>query len=552
MGGAVLLGIDVGTTQTKVGAFDLQGRVAATASRATPVTRLGPERAEHDAEAIWQAVREGIRAVLGRLGGEAPVLAVGVSSFGESGVLLGSGGRPLAPVPAWYDDRTFELFRAWEARSDVAAVRRVSGLRPDPTYGVFKLARLAGTAPEAVARAAAWLPVADWIAYRLTGRVQTSPSQAARTLAYDLRVGTWNEALLGSLELDRSLLPPIRAAGDPVGRVSAAAAEATGLPRDTVVGDSGHDQVMAAMGAGGRPGTIVNACGTAETLMAFVGRDALDRALGDAPGAGDVAVGPHAQAGRYYLMATVRAAGSVVDWSVRTLAGGPPADRAATGAALADAENAGGPPDTLAPASGTPDTAASTGGEADHRGGPGSAYEVAARAAAASPAGSNGVWFIPHLRAAPAGSRLRSLAAGHFGGLRETTTPGDMLRAVLEGVSLESGRHLELLRRLTGPGGARRVVATGGPTRNALWMQIKADVFGVPIEVAASVEGALWGAALAGGRAAGVVPADATPPVHAAPPVVPSADAERYRAMAGAYLRRIAGLAGSGADEAGP
>lgn len=498
----MLVGIDIGTTHVKVGAFEPNGHLVASAARPTPTLRLGPELAEHDALELWSAVRACLSEVLSGLPASA-VTSVGVSSFGESGVALDADGNPVAPVLAWYDARTAELYGEWAATANGEAVRRLTGLAPDPTYGMFKLAWFARQRPAEAARTVTWLSVADWIAFRLTGRAQIGASQAARTLALDLRSLDWSAAQLASVGIGAEWLPAVRSAGTPVGRVTEGASRETGLPEGAVVGDTGHDQVMAALGAGGAAGTIVNSCGTAETLMAFVTRGALEEAL-ELP---DVAVGPHALPGVYYLMATVRAAGSVVDWAVRTFACG----------------------NETTPSVAIPDAA----------------YEAAREAAAAAGVGAHGVWFVPHLRASPQASRLPSLSGGHYGGIRETTGSGDMLRAVLEGLSFESFRHLRPLVTVGSGNGPVEVVAVGGPTRDALWMQIKADVFGAPVTVREPSEGALWGAALAGRLGAGALPATSAEPRAAGPGrrYLPSRDAALYRRLALRYADRVARLA---------
>jgi len=294
--------------------------------------------------------------------------------------------------------------------------------------------------------------------------------------------------------------------GEIIGPLLPEAALATGLPPGTVVGATGHDQVMAAVAAGGGGAErIVNACGTAETMMAFVGTNVLDDALA----VRGVAVGPHTLPGRIYLMATQRAAGSVLDWSLRTLLAGA----AAEDAVRPDAQ----------------------------------AYDAAIGVATAVAPGANGVWFVPHLRAGVEDGYLPSLGAGLFGGLHETTTAADLLRAVFEGIVFESARTLASLRAVTGVERDGEVVAVGGPTRNALWMQLKADVYGLPVRVLKHSEGALWGAAMAGARAAGhaATPEEPTPGAQGGADRVfrPSEQSRLYRDLSSAYAGRVARLA---------
>jgi xylulokinase len=122
--------------------------------------------------------------------------------------------------------------------------------------------------------------------------------------------------------------------------------------------------------------------------------------------------------------------------------------------------------------------------------------------AAASPPGANGVLFLPHM----SGSHCpivdhRSLGA--FAGLRNVVTEGDMLRAVIEGLDYQ---FLQIVRGFELGLGVRpeRIVAVGGPTRNDLWMQNKADVMGRPVEVPQLDEAVPLGAALLAGIGVGI------------------------------------------------
>jgi xylulokinase len=125
--------------------------------------------------------------------------------------------------------------------------------------------------------------------------------------------------------------------------------------------------------------------------------------------------------------------------------------------------------------------------------------------AAAVPPGSHGTLFLPHLRI---GSPPwpDPVARGAFLGLSDTTSRGELFRAVLEGMALDAAHVLGIvLRRLAAPV-PERIVAIGGSTRNALLLRIKASLFGRPLQVAEAAECSGLGAAMLAGLAAGLFP----------------------------------------------
>jgi sugar (pentulose or hexulose) kinase len=445
----LLLGIDLGTTLTKVGIFTTDGGVVGLYSAPTPITWDGPEQAHHDPERLWGVVIELIQQATLDLETNR-LVSVGISSFGEAGVLLDADGTPKTPVLAWFDARPKHKSDALLKTLDVDALRRRTGLMADHTYSVFKLLwfkdqfKLEGLK---------WVSLADWIAFKLTGTVQMGVTQASRTLLFDLKTHDWTGDVLLDLGLPLDLLAPIRQPTATIGRVTKEAASLTGLPHGLPVMESVHDQPSAAAGVGvTEPGVLLNACGTAETLFATLRSDQLETALETE----SVVVGHHALPDRYCIMTAMRASGSVFDWFVR-MAG-------SLGSEITEI---------------TPER-----------------YEQVIKAAAKIPMGADGITFVPHLRQLSDDPKDPSLPGGAFLGLRESHGLGHLARAVLEGLSLESERLLKRIEGAIGPVGSSAFIrAVGGPSQNALWMQIKADLYGFPFEVYTAPNAATWGAA---------------------------------------------------------
>lgn len=448
---AILGGIDAGTSQIRAILFATDGRVLAEAAEPTPLRSLGPSRAELDPEALWRATLTVLRRAVGAVPEPKAVRGLAVASVGESGVLLGADDRPLGPVIAWYDTRTLGELEQLLEEVGFATLHRVTGLCPDPTFSLLKLAWLRRHEPEAFGAARRWLHVADFLAWRLSGEPATDLGLASRTLLLDLERRAWSEALLEATRLPASLLPPILPAGARLARVRPEVVAATGLPPDCAVGVGGHDHVCGLLAAGAdRPGALLDNLGTAEALSLTREAPIAEPALGwDGFNQGVFVV----ERPLYYVFGGLPTAAAAVEW-FRGVHGG--LDHATL---IAEAE--------------------------------------------AAPWGSDGVLFLPHLRL---GSPPfpDALARGAFLGLSAETSRGTLFRALLEGLALDGGNILAAMGRHLGADLPDRVLAIGGSTRNALLMRLKASVYGRPLDVLDLPDATCLGAALLGGLAAGL------------------------------------------------
>jgi xylulokinase len=447
----ILIGADVGTTNIKVVAFDTGGRAVESASSPTPTRYPEPGRADHDPDELWRSFVATLRRVTERLDDPGRIASIAIASMGEAAVPLDSRGDPTGDIIAWFDGR---------ARPQAERLGRVvgqdrlfglTGLSLQPIFGLCKLLWLKENEPDAYSRAATWLNVADFMAFRLSGVAATDYSLASRTLALDLHELEWSRGLLEEVGIAPDLFAPLRAGGSLLGPVNPEAASATGLPESAGVATGGHDHVCGALAVGvTQTGTMLNSLGTAEAIFLPLERPLTDPQVGNQ----GYTQGAHV-AGQYYVFGGQYTSGASVEW-LREVLGGVDYDTL-----VAEAE------------------------------------EV--------PPGSLGAFFLPHLRLAnppyddPA-------ARGAFVGLSSDTKRGALFRAVLEGLAYDSRNSLEPLLAHAGLDGLRAIHAIGGGTQNRLLMRIKATVLNQEITVAGVEEATSLGAAILGGVGAGVYP----------------------------------------------
>jgi xylulokinase len=282
----------------------------------------------------------------------------------------------------------------------------------------------------------------------------TDYSMASCTMLFDQRRLDWSEELLELSGIERRLLCMVQPSGTVMGELTATAAEATGLPAGTPVVLGGHDHLCVALPVGAfRPGLVLDVTGTWESILtATVGPVLYPglRTIGATVQA-HVARGKHAVWGG-------NVAGEMLEW-YRGQFGGK---------ALAEA---------------------ATSGVSD--------WDALMASAAASPPGSRGVMFLPHMVGASC-PVVDPKSLGAFVGLSGVTTAMDMLRAIVEGLDYQFRAIVAALEHALGTT-LERFVAVGGATRNAFWMQNKADVLGRAIEVPNVEEATPLGAAILAG-----------------------------------------------------
>jgi xylulokinase len=409
-----------------------------------------PAWAYYDPEELWSQACQVLRAVTSQVDDPRRIAGIAVASVGEAGVPLDQDGRPTYHAIAWFDRRTIPQSERLAAALGEDTIFAITGLSVQPIFSICKLMWLKEHEPEAWARTARFLLIADYIAFRLSGAAATDWSLASRTMAFNIRTHEWDERILGAAGIPRDLLAPPVPSGTRIGNVTAAAAEQTGLPEGAAVAAGGHDHVCGALAAGVvRRGQMLDSMGTAEALFLPLDEPLSDPRLGHE----GYTQGAHVAAGTYYVFGGLYTSGASVEW-LRSVLGG-----------------------------------------IDH--------ETAITEAEGAPIGSLGACFLPHLRLANAPHHdARARAA--FIGLTSDVTRKELVRAVLEGLAYEARATTEPLLAYAGLTSVPEISVIGGSTRNDLLLRIKASVMRSTLNVLDVEEATALGAAMLGGLGAGV------------------------------------------------
>lgn len=446
-----VLAIDQGTTGTTCLVISEDGRIRGRGYREITQHYPEPGWVEHDADEIFvrtvDAAREAV--AQSRTEGIVPE-ALGITNQRETVLLWDRAtGVPIGRAIVWQDRRTAARCAALAPqRDDIAAA---TGLVTDPYFSATKLEWLLehrlGVAPRALDTIAAGT-IDSWLIWRLTnGAVHaTDPTNASRTMLYDINTMSWSAPLCALFGVPMTLLPAVRPSSGSFGVV---AADHLGLELP-ILGVAG-DQQAALFGQGcWTAGTSKNTYGTGAFLLLNTGAQRpvggngiLTTICCDATGA------PH-----YALEASIFIAGAAVQW-------------------LRDGLGV-----------------VSRAGESESM--------------ARSLSSNDGVYFVPALTGLGA-PVWEPAARGTIVGLTRGTTREHLVRAALEAMCFGTADVLQAMREASGaPLDVLRV--DGGAAANSWLMQFQSDVLGVPVERPDIVETTAMGAGALAGIAAGVWP----------------------------------------------
>jgi xylulokinase len=443
-----VLAIDIGTQSTRAALVDFTGNIIGSAASPIELFTPRPGWAEQDAEQWWSTTVNNIATVVGRHP-EVVVDAVGVGAQMHGLVALDDEGKTIGGRSAiWNDKRCAEQVREFRARPDADALSALAGNRPLPAWSGFKMAWLRHHAPEAYANAAHLLVVKDFVNLRLCGEVATDPSESSGSFLCDAASGQWSDALMNALGVERSKLPEVVGSTSIIGGVSTGVSGRTGLAAGTPVVAGSGDMMCQLLGSGfADTGRVALVTGTASIVAMAADQPSPDLRV----------MNLRSASGNWARFGIADAAGVSLRWFM----------------------------DQFCRSEGEP-------------GQLGEAFDRLTKEASDVEAGSDGLLFFPYLLGERTLGTERSRAS--FVGATLRHQRPHFVRAVLEGIAMEDRRSLECIcpDGFEGP-----VRCTGGGATSSVWNQVRADVFGHPVQTLTATEGGLQGAAILAGVGAG-------------------------------------------------
>jgi glycerol kinase len=453
MSDPAVLAIDQGTTGSTALVVSKDGRILGRAYSEFSQHYPNPGWVEHDASEIWSVMARVSREALESTpdARNAQVEAVGITNQRETLVVWDR--ETLEPVHraiVWQDRRTTPICRELKAAGHEPSVRDRTGLVLDPYFTGTKLTWILRNDPELRRRAEAGDLAAgtvdSWLMARLTGGAAhvTDPTNASRTLLYDIHQRAWSPELLELLEVPEGLLPEVRPSSGVFGTASGEF-----LGRDLPILGVAGDQQAALFGQGcWSPGLAKNTYGTGAFLLLHTG----DRPVLSESGLLTTVACDSGGQPAYALEGSIFIAGAALQWlrdELRILETSPESEGLAR-----------------------------------------------------SLAGNEGVYFVPAFVGLGA-PHWEPEARGMLVGLTRGTGRSHLARAALEAMAYQTADVLEAMERDSGIG-LSELRVDGGAAANDWLMEFQSGILDVPVRRPALVETTAFGAAGLAGLAAGV------------------------------------------------
>jgi glycerol kinase len=448
-----VLALDQGTTGSTALVVDPDGAVRARGYAELPQHYPQPGWVEHDPAQIWATTVQAMAQAVATAGvAPAEIAAVGITNQRETAILWErASGRPVYNAIVWQCRRTAALCDRLKADGVEPELRRKTGLVVDPYFSGTKIRWMLEHDPALRPRAErgelAFGTVDSWLLWQLTGGAvhATDPSNASRTLCYDIHARAWDEGLCRMLGVPMALLPAVKPSAGGFGETGKGAWLPAGIP---VTGIAGDQQAALFGQACVAPGMAKNTYGTGCFALLNTG----ERAVTSREGLLTTVAWTVEGATAYALEGAVFIAGAAVQWL---------RDGLGIIAHAADTQ-------PLA------ESVADTGG----------VYLVPAFVGLGAP------YWDPYAR-------------GTLVGITRGTTRAHVARAALEAIAYQSRDVLETMRHESGVA-LTTLRVDGGAAVNDFLCQFQADVLGVEVLRPSVTETTGLGAAYLAGVGAGL------------------------------------------------
>ena len=451
-----LIGLDVGTTGCKAVVFDEYGNELMQAYREYPLLHPQPGWSELSTTTIWLAVQEVLAHVAKAIGTSDPPQAISVSCQGEAVAPIAKDGQALYNFSVSFDDRTMPQYRWWLEHVGKEKIFQITGMPLHPMHSINKIMWFQENRPDIFAKTWKFLCVEDYVIFKLSGELAIDHSLAARTMAFDIRTRQWSAEMLQAVNIDRDILAVPFPSGTVVGIIQPTLAQGLFLPRHTKIVTGGHDQPCGALGSGViKEGLAMNATGTSDVICPAISEPILTNKMLR----NNYSCYPHTFADYYCSIGVNLTGGLLLRWYRDVLCAGECA-------------------------------------EAQHR--DCDPYQVIIEHASTEIARP---MFLPHFVGSGTPT-LDPISRGALVNMTIDVDKGELNRAVLDSLNYEMRYNIEAMEDAGIPIGTIRAI--GGGAKSERWLQLKADVFGKPVELLEVTEAAALGAAFLAGQAIGI------------------------------------------------
>ena len=433
----LFLAVDLGTTGCKSIAFSESGHILSESYIEYSLITTEEGYIEQDADLWWSLVKYVVKQVVGRIGNESKkIKALSISSQGISFVPVGVKGNILSNAICWLDSRAVKQADFLREKFGEKDIFQRTGKRISPVYVLPKIMWLRENIPEIYDKTWKFMMGLDYINYRLTGEVLTDHTMAGGTMGYNISTKLWDMDILNACGIDLKKLPIIEYSGFNIGKILPNIALEVGIPEDTMIILGAQDQKCAAIGSGIDTGICTISLGTATAICVKSNYLLLDYGMRIPCFTLDN--------NSWILEAVISTSGVGLKWFRDNF--------------LRD-----------------------------------KSYIEMDEIVKNTLPGAKGIYFYPHFEGASS-PYWETKEKGFIYGLNLSTTIGEILRALYEGIAYQIKSNIDVLEGL----GAKinEIRLFGGGARSSIWCSIISDMTGKPINILYTAETANLGAAV--------------------------------------------------------
>ncbi|MCL5986249.1 MAG: FGGY family carbohydrate kinase [Actinobacteria bacterium] len=450
-----LLGIDVGTTGCKAVAFNLEGRVLGHAYKEYELVSPYSGWVELNPLDVWRVVKLVVAQAVAMVGDDR-VEALSLSVLGEAVIPVAKTGEILYNAVTSPDNRSIKQSQTMEKKLGHRKIYSITGQPIHPSHTLNKILWFLEERPDIFAKTWKFLLFEDFLFFKMGLRPTLDYSLASRTLAFDIHKKRWSEQILSYSGISADFLADVLPSGEPIGEIPSQVIDEMGLSGRVIAVTGGHDQLVAALGAGLiNEGMAVDSHGTTECVtVGFNHAPNLSSLLKH-----NYPYYCHVRPDMYVSIAFNYTAGNLLRWY---------------------RDNFGFQEIDISKKTGR------------------DVYEIILGEAVDGP---TNLFILPYF-AASGTPYMDALASGAVIGLTLETKRADLIRAIMESTCYELKLNLELLEESSI--GIEELRAVGGAARSHSWLQLKADICDKCFHSLGVEEVGCLGAAILAGYGAGI------------------------------------------------
>lgn len=454
----LLMGLDIGSTNTKAVIFDEKGNVYSEGGTVTKLStdKDNPTWTYWNPDDIWSGAKIAISKAVSALKTGDKIVALACSSFSADFVPVDINGEPLYYFKSWHCSRTVPQMEEWLKYHSKDEIFLKHGRVTEKLMSMFMMRWLSDNMPSVVEKTYKILQISDYIVYKLTGEMSSDYTQAATSGVFDPAKGIWDKEYLKWTGFDVSQMPTAVESGKYIANISPKAAQETGLSTDTKVIAGAHDNECGAFGMGlCDEKSAYNVCGTWEQVITAHKGAQFDKISCDSTAVARYVVPEH------FVSIVFGLSANLLEWGK---------------------DNFYAYEKQVATENGT------------------SVWKHILKETENIPALSNGIVVLPlGFGEADAGR----FSEGAILGINNYLGRADVMHAIYEALGYQTRKFIEKSEKDNNTV-YDSLVCVGGPTRNEQLIQIKADICNKEIKVTDVSEGTALGAAMIAGVGAGV------------------------------------------------